>query len=100
MVTTAARDPGTMSTTATTLRMNAMNISELERPALAVNQHDAFGRLLKRCEGFAPVTCAIVHPCDRDSLVGAIEAAQRKLLVPLLVGPEAKIRAVAAAEKI
>jgi len=46
------------------------------------------------------VTCAIVHPCDRDSLLGPLEAAKRKLIVPILVGPEAKIRAVAAAEKV
>ncbi len=46
------------------------------------------------------MSCAIVHPCDRDSLLGALEAAKRKLIVPVLVGPEAKIRAVAAAEKV
>src|SRR5581483_6237302 len=54
----------------------------------------------RACEGLAPVRCAIVHPCDRDSLRGAIEAAARGLIVPVLVGPEAKIRAVAAAEGI
>ncbi len=47
-----------------------------------------------------PVTCAVVHPCDRDSLAGPIEAAKRGLIVPVLVGPEAKIRAVARAEGI
>jgi phosphate acetyltransferase len=60
--------------------------------------NDAFGRLLKRCAGL--VTCAIAHPCDRDSLLGPIEAAKRGLIVPVLVGPEAKIRAVAVAEKV
>ena len=49
----------------------------------------------QRCEAFAPVLCAVVHPCDRDSLPGAIEAARRGLIVPILVGPEAKIRAAA-----
>jgi phosphotransacetylase len=66
----------------------------------AIVGHDSFGRLLKRCEGLAPVTCAIAHPCDRESLLGPIEAAKRKLIVPILVGPEAKIRAVAAADNI
>jgi phosphate acetyltransferase len=41
------------------------------------------------------VRCAVVHPCDRDSLLGPLEAARRGLIVPILVGPEAKIRSVA-----
>ena len=38
---------------------------------------------------------AVVHPCDRESLLGVVEATQAGLIVPTLVGPEAKIRAVA-----
>ena len=36
-----------------------------------------------------------MHPCDRDSLEGAIEAARRGFIIPVLVGPEDKIRAAA-----
>ena len=68
--------------------------------AVAHTRNDAFGRLLRRCEGLEPVTCAVAHPCDRDSLLGPIEAARRKLIVPVLIGPEAKIRAVAAAANL
>ena len=57
---------------------------------------DALGRLIRRAAQGAPVATAIVHPCDRDSLLGAIEAARRGLIDPVLVGPEAKIRAAAA----
>ncbi len=39
-------------------------------------------------------------PCDRDSLLGPLEAARRKLIIPVLVGPEAKIRPTAEAEKV
>jgi len=73
---------------------------EVATPELILRHNDAITKLLKRCEGLDPVSCAIVHPCDRDSLLGALEAAKRKLIVPVLVGPEAKIRAVAAAEKV
>jgi phosphate acetyltransferase len=73
---------------------------EIATPQMILRHNDAFARLLKRCEGLEPVSCAIVHPCDRDSLLGPLEAAKRKLIVPVLVGPEAKIRAVAAAEKV
>ncbi len=73
---------------------------EVTPPELILRHNDAFARLLRRCAGLAPVSCAVVHPCDRDSLLGPIEAARRGLIVPVLVGPEAKIRAVADAEQI
>ena len=70
------------------------------RPELALRRGDAFARLFKACEGLPPVPCAVVHPCDRDSLLGPIEAARRGLIAPVLVGPEDKIRAVAQAEGV
>ena len=73
---------------------------EVATPQLILRHNNAFAKLLHRCEGLAPVSCAVVHPCDRDSLLGPIEAARRGLIVPVLVGPEAKIRAVADAEHV
>jgi phosphotransacetylase/acyl dehydratase len=58
---------------------------------------DALGRLIKRAEAGAPVKTAVVHPCDRDALLGPVEAARRGLIEPILVAPEAKLRATAAA---
>ncbi|HUO18147.1 MAG TPA: bifunctional enoyl-CoA hydratase/phosphate acetyltransferase [Steroidobacteraceae bacterium] len=52
-------------------------------------------RLLRRARGFAPLRTAVVHPVDAIALGGAIEAAKAGLIVPVLVGPEAKIRAAA-----
>jgi phosphate acetyltransferase len=43
---------------------------------------------------------AVVHPVDTVSLVGAIKAAEATLIVPVLVGPEDKIRAVATQDQI
>jgi phosphate acetyltransferase len=61
---------------------------------------DALGRLVKRAEQGTPIKTAVVHPCDRDSLLGPIEAARRGLIEPVLVGPEAKIRATAKAADV
>jgi phosphate acetyltransferase len=88
---------GTVTVEAPTRRIA---YDEVATPELILRHNDAIAKLLRRCEGLDPVSCAIVHPCDRDSLLGALEAAKRKLIVPVLVGPEAKIRAVAAAEKV
>ncbi|CAG0976903.1 phosphate acetyltransferase [Burkholderiales bacterium] len=73
--------------------------SNVATPSMILRRNDGFAKLIKRCADLAPVRCAVVHPCDRDSLMGALEAAKRGLIVPVLVGPEAKIRSVARAAK-
>ena len=42
-----------------------------------------------------PATTVVAHPCDETSLRGAIEAAEAGIIEPILVGPAAKIAAVA-----
>jgi phosphate acetyltransferase len=74
--------------------------AEVVPPELTLRRGDAFARLFKACEGLPAVSCAVVHPCDRDSLLGPIEAARRGLIAPVLVGPEDRIQAVARAEGV
>jgi phosphate acetyltransferase/phosphate butyryltransferase len=59
-----------------------------------------FRQLIDLTKGLTPARTAIVHPVDGNSLRGALDAAQANLVIPLLVGPEAKIRAAAAAEEL
>jgi phosphate acetyltransferase len=54
-----------------------------------------YEHLLEVTRGLAPIHMAVVHPCDDESLKGAILARDRGLIIPTLVGPEAKIRALA-----
>jgi len=56
--------------------------------------------MLERCRDLAPVTTAVAHPCEETALAGAMEAAEKGLIVPILVGPEAKIREIANAHGI
>jgi phosphotransacetylase len=51
--------------------------------------------LLERCRQLAPIPTAVAHPCEESALLGALEAARLGLIVPILVGPAAKIAAVA-----
>lgn len=60
-------------------------------------QHQVFQKLLVRIQRLAPLPTAVVHPCDSESLRGALDAARRRLIKPILVGPEAKIHRVAKA---
>jgi phosphate acetyltransferase len=55
-----------------------------------------YQRLLGLARGREPLRTAVVHPVDQNSLGGAIEAARQGFIIPVLVGPETKIRAAAA----
>ena len=54
-----------------------------------------FQKVLARADGRTPLRTAVVHPVRPNPLIGAIHAARAGLIVPVLVGPEAKIRAAA-----
>ncbi len=54
-----------------------------------------YRHLLSIASDLSPIPIAVAHPCDGESLRGPIQAAEAGLVEPVLVGPEAKIRAVA-----
>jgi phosphate acetyltransferase len=56
-----------------------------------------YDRLIARAREVPSPVTVVVHPCDESSLRGPIEAAEAGIIVPLLVGPAAKINAVARA---
>jgi phosphate acetyltransferase len=65
-------------------------------PQLIVNNtYRHYLGLIARATSKPPVRTAIVWPCDEVSLGGAIQAFKDKLIVPVLVGSEAKIRSLA-----
>lgn len=67
-----------------------------DMPKVQLRREDRYLELLRMCDGLPPSSCAVVHPCSEDALRGAIDAAERKLITPILVGPEKKIRTLAA----
>lgn len=61
----------------------------------------AFGdSLLGRRLSLSPVRTAVAHPCDAVAVQAAVEAADRGLIDPILVGPAHKILAAAAAAQV
>ena len=54
-----------------------------------------FNELIRATADLEPVRTAVVHPCDALSLKGALEAGVKNLIIPVLVGPKAKIEASA-----
>jgi len=72
-----------------------MRYAAKDMPSIQLRHADRFEALLQTCAGLPPLACAVAHPCSADALLGAIEAAQRELIDPILIGPEEKIRAIA-----
>ena len=64
--------------------------------ATAATRHEKYEQLIKVASKHPPLATAVAHPCDAASLEGAVEAARMGLLQPILVGPSARIREVAA----
>jgi phosphate acetyltransferase len=60
----------------------------------------AFKRLIDYVDDFVPIPVAVCHPCSKEALEGAIDSARANLIDPILVGPEAKIRALAESLKL
>ena len=54
-----------------------------------------YERLIARAKQVPPATTVVVHPCEETALRGPIQAAEAGIVKPILVGPAAKIAAVA-----
>ena len=54
-----------------------------------------FEALIERAALLPPVKMGVVHPCDGLSVEGALAARDRGLIIPMLIGPRAKIEAAA-----
>jgi phosphotransacetylase len=59
-----------------------------------------YEQLLERCQNLEPIPTAVAHPCETTALEGAIDAGNKGLIAPILVGPEAKIREIAAKNSV
>ena len=66
-------------------------------PYVRVGRHDGTAAILARAAGGTPVATAVVHPVDTASLLAALDAARAGLIVPILIGPSARIQEVATA---
>jgi phosphate acetyltransferase len=70
-------------------------------PEVHLHQHGVLlHELIAKARSLAPMRMAVVHPVDRGALLGVLQAAQEGLIVPVLVGPKERIRAVAAAHDL
>jgi phosphate acetyltransferase len=63
--------------------------------AFGIPPSSKYERLIARAKEGPAVRTIVAHPCDETSLGGSIGAAETGLIVPILVGPRARILDVA-----
>ncbi|MCG8348433.1 MAG: bifunctional enoyl-CoA hydratase/phosphate acetyltransferase [Chloroflexales bacterium] len=74
---------------------------KIKRPRVIlpdVHLHDRgvrYRQLIALTDRLDPIRVAVVHPVQGELLNGAIAAAEASLIIPVFVGPEARIRAAA-----
>ncbi|WP_417688040.1 bifunctional enoyl-CoA hydratase/phosphate acetyltransferase [Roseibium sp.] len=64
-------------------------------PALLIERHRHFNRLITLAKKLAPMPTAVVAPDDESSLAGALLAADEGLIEPILIGSSARIKTAA-----
>ena len=69
--------------------------ADLPELRLSATRTSRYEHLLTITTGLAPIPMGIAHPCDAESLKGALLARDRGLIVPTLIGPAEKIRGLA-----
>ncbi|ODS01119.1 enoyl-CoA hydratase [Methyloceanibacter methanicus] len=64
-------------------------------PEIVVQRHQHFDEYIRACEGLDPLVTAVVAPEEKESLGGALLAAEHGLIRPILIGSETLIRQAA-----
>ncbi|KAB0588824.1 bifunctional enoyl-CoA hydratase/phosphate acetyltransferase [Comamonas kerstersii] len=73
-----------------------VKVQRIDAPRIQLFDPEARQKdLLARVQSLEAVRCAVVHPCDEGSLSGAMDSARHGLIIPVLIGPEGRIRRVA-----
>lgn len=71
-------------------------VDEDALPELTIERHVHVERLLAACASLPALPTVVVAPEEENALLGALAGAREKVIVPILIGDEKKIRAVAA----
>ncbi|MGE3710221.1 MAG: phosphate acetyltransferase [Hyphomicrobiaceae bacterium] len=63
-------------------------------------KHEKYERLIAATTGLPPLDTAVAYPCDATSLGATCEAAEARMIRPVLVGPESTMKRVANQQKL
>jgi phosphate butyryltransferase len=72
-----------------------VSLAAHELPALLLEEHDHFSKLIMAAKNLEPMPTAVVCPDDSNSLKGTLLAMREGLIIPILIGSKAKIEEAA-----
>ena len=73
----------------------APSMTESNAPPVR-GKHGGYERLVNASRALPPIAMGVVHPCSVEALEAALAGRAEGLIEPILVGPESRIRAIAA----
>ena len=85
-------------TAETRVSRDKVRLPRVALPDVRVGRHDAMRAIETRAASGPAIRTAVVYPVDTSSLLAALAASRAGLIVPCLIGPAARIQALAAAE--
>ncbi|KTD13258.1 phosphate acetyltransferase [Legionella jamestowniensis DSM 19215] len=77
------------------IRVPRANLPEVE-----IHNHDRFQAIIQSCEGMEAIHTAVVHPVKGKILESVKDSMEAGLIVPILIGPVAKINHAAKEAKV
>lgn len=72
-----------------------IRVARPDMPEVEIQDHDRYREIIDACQKMQPVRTAVVHPVQANVLEAVADATHEKLIVPVLVGPRARIEAAA-----
>jgi len=84
---------GTAEVIAPSEKISRERVSLPEVKLLERGRH--YRQLIEKTKCLAPIRTAVVHPVDGVTLLSVSEAAKAQLILPVLIGPEPRIRSAA-----
>lgn len=75
-------------------------IKKTELPQIDIHTHDHFNKIIESCNSLEPMNTAIVHPVTANVLEAVADSVEARLIAPVLIGPQDRIKAAAAKANI
>ncbi len=72
-----------------------IRLPRMALPDVRISGHDSYRKLIERTRADVAPPTAVAHPCSAAAMTAVVDAAEAGLITPILVGPEARIRAAA-----
>ena len=73
-----------------------IRIARTSLPHVEIHNNDRFTAIIESCQGLSAIRTAVVHPVKANSLLAVDDCVKAGFIIPVLIGPLAKIKAAAA----